>query len=185
MKNLMPFENHMLDLKEKKGGQWISKAVGENPGALKKQLGLKKDDTLSKSVVQKEITKLKGEDTDPETPGAQLPPSKAKKFKRLNLAKTLMGLKEDHSEMENYMFFQNITNTLKRCEDILSMDPAKVDELLSNGHGWAVDHVATSKDDIEEVYNFLEGSINGEERSHDGETVEIEPEVIISDKKEW
>jgi hypothetical protein len=183
MKNLIPFKNHILDLKEKKGGQWISKAVGENPGALKTQLGLKKDDTLTKGTVKKEIAKLKGEDTDPGTPGAQLPPAKAKKYKRLNLAKTLMGLKEEHSEMENYMFFGNIVNMKRMCEDILEMNPHKVDSILSDGHGWAVDHIATSKDDVEEVYNFLMAE---EEIHHDSEnTVEIEPEVIISDKKEW
>jgi hypothetical protein len=37
------------------------------------------------------------------------------------------------------------------------MDESKVDEMLSNGHNWAVDHIATSKDDIEEVFNFLAG----------------------------
>jgi hypothetical protein len=35
------------------------------------------------------------------------------------------------------------------------MDEAKVDSILSNGHAWAADHIATSKDDVEEVLNFL------------------------------
>lgn len=38
---------------------------------------------------------------------------------------------------------------------MLQMDPAQVDQMLSNGHGWAVDHIATSKDDVEEVGGFL------------------------------
>ena len=33
-----------------------------------------------------------------------------------------------------------------------------VDMILSNGHDWASDHIATSKDDIEEVYNFLKNT---------------------------
>ena len=35
------------------------------------------------------------------------------------------------------------------------LDPAMVDMVLSDGHDWANDHIATSKDDVEEVKNFL------------------------------
>jgi hypothetical protein len=61
----------------------------------------------------------------------------------------------DSMELKNYMFFGNL-KTIKRCIDkIMAMDPSAVDGLLSDGHNWAEDHVATSKDDIEEVCNFL------------------------------
>jgi galactokinase len=63
-------------------------------------------------------------------------------------------ISESH-EMENYMFFANITNIKRMCEEILEMDPSTVDSRLTDGHGWAVDHIATSKDDVEEVYGFL------------------------------
>jgi hypothetical protein len=72
----------------------------------------------------------------------------------LNLAKTLKGLKE-HQENENYMFFANVENIHRMCEELLKMDKSEVDQILSDGHGWATDHIATSKDDVEEVYNFL------------------------------
>jgi hypothetical protein len=53
------------------------------------------------------------------------------------------------------MFFENL-KTIKRLVDImLQMDPAQVDEVLKNGHDWAVDHIITSKDDVEEVGDFL------------------------------
>ena len=63
---------------------------------------------------------------------------------------------ESHgAEYENYMFFGNL-KTIKRLVDILlEMDESQVDEILSNGHAWAADHIATSKDDVEEVLNFL------------------------------
>ena len=77
-----------------------------------------------------------------------------RKFRRLNLNKTLKGLKE-HQENENYMFFANVENICRMCREILDMDKNQVDQILSDGHGWAVDHVATSKDDMEEVYGFL------------------------------
>lgn len=61
----------------------------------------------------------------------------------------------DSMELKNYMFFGNL-KTIKRCIDkMMAMDPSTVDALLSDGHNWAVDHVATSKDDIEEVCSFL------------------------------
>ena len=62
-------------------------------------------------------------------------------------------------EMDNYMFFQNL-HTLKRAiDELLELDPHQVDQILSDGHGWALDHVATSVDDVEEVYHFLANSI--------------------------
>ena len=62
---------------------------------------------------------------------------------------------ESHHEVNHYMFFGNL-ETIKRYVDaLLEMDPTAVNELLDNGHDWAADHIATSKDDIEEVANFL------------------------------
>jgi len=46
------------------------------------------------------------------------------------------------------------------------MDHSMVDSTLTDGHGWAVDHIATSKDDVEEVYGFLKSTF---ELSHDTE----------------
>lgn len=72
-------------------------------------------------------------------------------------------LNEDHdSGADHYMFFGNIETIKRACEEILAMDEAKVDELLSNGHDWAADHVATSKDDIEEVLGFLKNEMEGD-----------------------
>lgn len=154
MKNLKEFNSY---LEEK---QWIAKAVEGTKGKLRKDLDIKKGETLTKTRIKDEIKDLEDQDTDPEKEGTQLPPAKAKKFKRLHLAKTLMKLGEDHNEMQNYMFFGNISNIKRMCEEILEMDPNKVDQLLSDGHGWATDHIATSKDDVAEVYDFLKSSMD-------------------------
>ena len=53
------------------------------------------------------------------------------------------------NELENYMFFQNLRDMRDNIEDILSMEESEVDNTLSNGHDWASDHIATSKDDVE------------------------------------
>lgn len=67
-------------------------------------------------------------------------------------------------EMENYMFFGNL-QTIKRLVDrLLELDPEKIDSILSNGHAWADDHIATSKDDIEEVFDFLINDVEPTEK---------------------
>ncbi len=54
-----------------------------------------------------------------------------------------------------YMFFQNLKQIQQDIQSILNMDQTVVSNLLKDGHAWAIDHVATSKDDIEEVANWL------------------------------
>ena len=85
------------------------------------------------------------------------------------------AIQEDHNgghELDNYMFFQNL-HTLKRIVDaMLELDSHEVDQILTNGHGWALDHIATSVDDVEEVYHFMANSIemgyHGDEEQHGG-----------------
>jgi len=54
----------------------------------------------------------------------------------------------------NYMFFQNLKTIKEQVEYLLNLNEKTIDEILSN-HDWASDHISTSKDDIEEVFNFL------------------------------
>ena len=63
-----------------------------------------------------------------------------------------------NADNQNYMFFQNLKTIKAAVESMLQMDPAAVDKMLSDGHAWAVDHIATSKDDVEEVAGFLTNS---------------------------
>ena len=60
-----------------------------------------------------------------------------------------------NSKDGNYMFFGNLKIIKKHVDAMLQMDPEHVQEILSNGHDWAADHIATSKDDVEEVAGFL------------------------------
>ncbi len=136
--------------------KWIKDAI-KNPGALKKSLGKEEGEKLTKKEIQEEINKLKAKDKDSKKPGTQLGKADATKKRRLELAKTLSSLKESHGEIQNYMFFGNL-KTIKRLVDkMLEMDEAEVDAMLSDGHNWALDHIATSKDDVEEVFNFIAG----------------------------
>jgi hypothetical protein len=81
---------------------------------------------------------------------------------------------ENHEghELNNYMFFQNLHTLKNAIDELLELDPHEVDQILTNGHGWALDHIATSVDDVEEVYHFMANSIemgyHGDEEQHGG-----------------
>jgi hypothetical protein len=141
---------------EEKGEKWIQDAI-KKPGSLRKSLKKKKGEKISMREIDSELQALKGKDKDKSKPGTQLGKKDATKYKRLNLAKTLKSLKENTNN-DNYMFFANLKTIKRLVDEMLEMDESSVDEMLSQGHNWAVDHIATSKDDIEEVFNFLAGN---------------------------
>lgn len=64
-------------------------------------------------------------------------------------------MQEEKHEVKNYMFFNNLHTIKEKVDKMLSMDKNTVDKMISDGHDWANDHIATSKDDVEEVYNWL------------------------------
>lgn len=72
-----------------------------------------------------------------------------------NFNEWLNKVSEDHHELKNYMFFSNLKVIKDRIEEILAMDPIEVDHMIEDGHDWAREHLATAKDDIEEVHNWL------------------------------
>ena len=75
--------------------------------------------------------------------------SNIKKFNSFN---------ENHEGgVQNYMFFGNLKTIKRLVDEMLEMDEAEVDSMLTNGHNWALDHITSSKDDVEEVFNFLAG----------------------------
>jgi hypothetical protein len=156
MDKLQSFES----FNEEKKDKWIQDAI-KKPGALKKSLGKDKDEKITKTEIEKELSKLKAKDKDKKKPGTQLDKKDATKKRRLELAKTLKSIKENHEE-GNYMFFSNL-ETIKRLVDkLLEMDKSEIDTML-NEHDWASDHITSSKDDIEEVFNFIASHDNSEE----------------------
>lgn len=73
-------------------------------------------------------------------------------------------------ESQNYMFWQNLKTIHHASGELLGMNQQQVDEMVTNGHAWAVDHIATSSDDIEEVYHFFEANLDSNEGDYYGET---------------
>ena len=83
-------------------------------------------------------------------------------------------------ELNRYMFFQNLKSIKMMVDDMLKLDEQTIDMILADGHDWVDDHIATSKDDIEEVHNFL--MTKQTQSNINEESIEIEtPNSIKSD----
>lgn len=79
------------------------------------------------------------------------------------------GVEQDPTQGEqpsekpkHYMFFSNLKVIKSMVEEMLSMDASQVDALLDDGHDWASDHISTSKDDVEEVHQWLKSNMESE-----------------------
>ena len=65
------------------------------------------------------------------------------------------GIEEGHHHsVQNYMFFANLKTLCRLSRKMLKMDRQQIDKMLIE-HNWALDHIATSKDDVEEVFNWI------------------------------
>lgn len=166
--------------KEEKKKEWIADAI-KKPGALKKQLGKDEDEKLTKKEIAKEIKDLEKKDKDPKKKGTQLDEKDATKKRRLELAKTLKSLKENHEEgPQNYMFFGNL-KTMKRLVDrLLEMDENEIDQLLTE-HDWASDHISVATENLEHVFNFFAGTEDEEFNDHEEKPILGGPESSHTD----
>ena len=88
----------------------------------------------------------------------------------------------DNDDKKHYMFFRNLASIKHNIEEILKMDPDGIDSMLENGHDWAADHIATAKDDIGEVAEWLRGEF--EDDTEEEEPVETGEEQEETDGKE-
>ena len=53
------------------------------------------------------------------------------------------------------MFFSNLEQMRRQCDLLLDLDRGMVEDILSNGHDWAQDHIAESKNNLDQVFDFL------------------------------
>ena len=65
-------------------------------------------------------------------------------------------IRETHEEKsQRYMFFSNLEQMKRQCEILLDMDQDMVESILDNGHDWAQDHISESKNNMDQVFDFL------------------------------
>lgn len=75
----------------------------------------------------------------------------------------------ERGESMNYMFWQNLETIHHASGELLKMNRQEVDAMCANGHAWAVDHVSSSTDDMEEVYHFFEANMEDESMEYYGD----------------
>lgn len=93
----------------------------------------------------------------------------------------------NESENGNYMFFSNLEQIKRQCDLLLNLDKNMVNELLTNGHDWADDHISSAKENIDQVFDFLMNETKKEENVNDlNEMEEIdESKNCPTDPAKW
>jgi prephenate dehydrogenase len=70
---------------------------------------------------------------------------------------------QEQPETDRYMFFSNLEQIHRQTGILLEKDPEMISNILENGHDWAQDHIATSKESIDQVFDFLMNEENGDD----------------------
>ena len=81
-------------------------------------------------------------------------------------------------ETQRYMFFSNLEQMKRQCEILLGKDKKMIESILDNGHDWAQDHIAESKNNMDQVFDFIMNEIEGDDFSSDDA---VRPEEVIED----
>ena len=103
-----------------------------------------------------------------------------KNIVRLSERELIKLIKKSITEQENdrYMFFSNLEQIHRQTGLLLEMDENELHEILENGHDWAQDHIATAKESIDQVFDFLMNETKG-----DDDMMMDEPEIMEGRKK--
>ena len=101
-----------------------------------------------------------------------------KQIVKLNESDLTRLIKKVLSEQESqrYMFFSNLEQMKRQCDLLLNLDHEMVESILENGHDWAQDHIAESKNNLDQVFDFLmnETKRDDQESSTDNDMVMME-----------
>jgi hypothetical protein len=69
---------------------------------------------------------------------------------------------QEEPENDRYMFFSNLEQIHRQMGILLEKDPDMISEMLDNGHDWAQDHIATAKESIDQVFDFIMNEEKGD-----------------------
>ena len=99
---------------------------------------------------------------------------------RLSENQLINLIRKSIKEQENdrYMFFSNLEQIHRQTGLLLELDENELHEILENGHDWAQDHIATAKESIDQVFDFLMNETKG-----DDDMMMDEPEIMEGKKK--
>ena len=103
--------------------------------------------------------------------GEELYPSFSSDRKFMGMSKSMGDMEiedednlfeQEEPETDRYMFFSNLEQIHRQTGILLEKDPEMISEILDNGHDWAQDHIATSKESIDQVFDFLMNEEKGD-----------------------
>ena len=75
-------------------------------------------------------------------------------------------LKEERMEMKRYMFFSNLEQIRRQADLLLDLDHSQIEDILEDGHDWADDHITVSKENLDQVFDFLMNETKKEEMDY-------------------
>lgn len=61
----------------------------------------------------------------------------------------------DYGKIKNYMFFSNLEQMINQAQQLLELDPMEIEDILTNGHDWADDHITVAKENLDQVFDFM------------------------------
>ena len=92
-------------------------------------------------------------------------------------------LREEEEHRSNrYMFFSNLEQIRRQCDILLEKDEDEIESILENGHDWAQDHIAESKNNLDQVFDFMMNEIKGDKFSSD-DAVEPQEDIMMEGRK--
>jgi hypothetical protein len=85
------------------------------------------------------------------------------KVVRINESELTKLISKVLKEQENdrYMFFSNLEQIHRQTGLLLEKNEDELQKILENGHDWAQDHIATAKESIDQVFDFLMNETKG------------------------
>lgn len=75
----------------------------------------------------------------------------------------------EQRETENYMFFGNLEQMKRQLDNLMSLEPSYIDQVLQNGHDWADDHISKAKENLDHVYEFFMNELSSEDTLYESE----------------
>jgi hypothetical protein len=71
-------------------------------------------------------------------------------------------LVEGDEDSSRYMFFSNLEQIKRQADILMKFDQGKIEAILNSGHDWAADHMAVTKENLDQVFDFLMNEFEGE-----------------------
>lgn len=70
------------------------------------------------------------------------------------------AMNENEKNSKRYMFRSNLEQMCRQAELLMKEDDKTIDSILDDGHDWAADHVATAKESLDQVFDFMMNMLN-------------------------